>query len=156
MSSIEKPITANFILEIIGRPKDHLVQVLGDIISKIDTEKKTSVVSKQIHEPTVMKNQPEFFTTYAEIEIEVEELMYLVSLIFKYMPAHIEIISPERVVLDNNNLSEILSELARKLHGYDELARMMQADRKMLLKKIEELTPKQPEKKKPKKEPKKK
>ena len=38
--------------------------------------------------------------------------------------------------------SELLSELARKLHGYDELARMMQADRAVLLKKIEELTPK--------------
>jgi len=150
MSSTEKSITVSFILEVIGRPKEHLVQALEEIISSMGTEKKASVISKKIHDPVVMKNQPEFFTTYAEIEIKVEELLILASLIFKYMPANIEIISPEKLTFDNNSLSEILSEITRKLHGYDELARMMQAEKRMFLKKIEELTPKEVEKKKPK------
>ena len=142
MSSTEKIITVSFILEALGRPKEHLVQALEELISKMDEEKKVSVISKKIHEPVVMKNQPELFTTYAEVEVEVEEIIYLMGLVFKYMPASIEVISPEKLIVENNNLSELLSELARKLHGYDELARMMQADRAVLLKKIEELTPK--------------
>lgn len=142
MSSTEKTITVSFILEAIGRPKEHLVEALEEIIKQIDAEEKVSVVSKKIHEPIVMKDQKEFFTTYAEIEIEIEELLRLIALIFKYMPANIEVISPEKLIFENNDVSEILSELARKLHGYDELARVMQADRKQLLKKIEELTPK--------------
>jgi len=151
MSSAEKTITVSFILEVIGRPKEHLVQALEEIISKIDSEEKVSVTNKKIHEPVPLEKQPEFFTTYAEVEIKVEELLRLSALIFKYMPANIEVISPEKIVFDNNSLSEILSELARKLHGYDELARVMQADRKMLLEKIEELVPKdsKKEKKKP-------
>jgi hypothetical protein len=142
MSSTEKIITVSFILEALGRPKEHLVQALEELISKMDKEQKVSVISKKIHEPVVMKNQPELFTTYAEVEVEIEELIYLMGLVFKYMPASIEVISPEKLIVENNNVSELLSELARKLHGYDELARMMQADRAVLLKKIEELTPK--------------
>ena len=142
MSSTEKISTVSFILEALGRPKEHLVQALEELISKMDKEQKVSVISKKIHEPVVMKNQPELFTTYAEVEVEIEELIYLMGLVFKYMPASIEVISPEKLIVENNNVSELLSELARKLHGYDELARMMQADRAVLLKKIEELTPK--------------
>ena len=142
MSSTEKISTVSFILEALGRPKEHLVQALEELISKMDKEQKVSVISKKIHEPVVMKNQPELFTTYAEVEVEIEELIYLMGLVFKYMPASIEVISPEKLIVENNNVSELLSELARKLHGYDELARMMQADRAVVLKKIEEWTPK--------------
>lgn len=154
MSSDEKPITATFLLEIIGRPKEHLVQTLEELIKKIDSEKKTSVKNKTIHEPTLIKDQQDLFTTFAEVEIKVEELMILAVLMFKYMPSHIEIISPERIVLQNNQLADLLSELSRRLHGYDELARIFQIEKDQMLSKIQELT-QQLESKTPKKSTKK-
>jgi hypothetical protein len=58
---------------------------------------------------------------------------------FKYMPAHIEIIQPELIALSNNGFNDILNELTRRLHGYDEIARIMQIEKQILLKKIQEL-----------------
>ena len=111
-----------------------------------------------------MKDQKEFYTTFAEIEVEVENMLTLAVLLFKYMPAHFEIIEPEMLVLSNNGWNEILNELTRRLHGYDEIARIMQLEKQMIIKRIQELginpnelfpqaqMPQQPEKKSGKKE----
>lgn len=158
MSSGEKKIIVSFILEVIGRPKEHLVQTLEEMIAKIDAEEKASVKNKKIHEPTVMKDQQDLFATFAEVEIEVEEAIFLAILMFKYMPAHVEIVSPEKMVFQNNQFADILNELTRRLHGYDELARIFQIEKNKMLEKIQELNSQieskekpKPSKKKPKK-----
>lgn len=137
--SSDKKISAVMILDIIGRPPEHLVESLEMIIKEMDKEKGVVVKSKQIKEPVLMKDQKDFYTTFAEIEVEVDDILYLVLLMFKYMPAHIEIISPEIIGLSNSGFNEVLNELVRRLHGYDEIARIMQVERGILLKKIQEL-----------------
>lgn len=133
-----KGIKASFILEMIGRPPEHMVETLEKIIKEIDNEKGVSVKSKKINEPVLMKDQKDFYTTFAEIEVEVEEILNLAILMFKYMPAHIEIIEPELIALTNNGWSDILSELTRRLHGYDEVARVLKYQNMELQKKLEE------------------
>ena len=135
----EKGIRAMLILDVIGRPPQHLVETLEKIAEEMGKEKGVAVKSKSIKEPTVMKENKEFYTTFSEIEIEVENILYLAILMFKYMPAHIEVISPEKITLSNNEWSDILSELVRRLHSYDEIARIFQIEKEELLKKIREL-----------------
>ncbi|MBU4308706.1 MAG: hypothetical protein KJ566_02840 [Nanoarchaeota archaeon] len=132
-------IRAVMILEIIGKPAEHLVSTLEDFIKKIGEEKKTQVISKKIAEPIFMKDSKEFYTTHAEVEVEVEEVLYLAMLMFKYMPAHIEVISPELIALTNNGWGEILSELTRRLHGYNEVARVLQNEKIILENKLKEV-----------------
>ena len=138
MKETEK-IRAMLIMEIIGKPKDYLVSSLEKYINQIDEEKGVRVLSKDIKEPVLMKESKEFYTTFAEVELDVDDILYLAIVMFKYMPAHIEIISPELIALTNNGWSDILSELIRRLHGYDEVARIMQAEKAILEKKIREL-----------------
>lgn len=138
MSSTKK-IRAIFILEIIGRPAEHLVDTLNKLIDSIDKEKGVKVSEKKIQEPIEIKDQKDFYTTFAEVEIEVEEILQLAILMFKYMPANIEIIEPELIVLSNNGWSDILSELTRRLHGYDEVARVLQMQNAQMQKKLKEL-----------------
>ncbi|MEK6897154.1 MAG: hypothetical protein AABW93_01340 [Nanoarchaeota archaeon] len=136
----EKRIRAMLILDIIGRPPQHLVESLEKIIEEMGKEKGVVIKSKEIKEPTVMKDNKEFYTTFSEIEVEVEDILYLAVLMFKYMPAHIEVVSPETIPLSNNGWSDILSELVRRLHSYDEVARILQIEKQELIKKIQELT----------------
>mgnify|MGYP001610465279 CR=1 FL=1 len=140
----ENGIRAMLILDVIGRPPQHLVEALEKITEEMGKEKGVVVKSKNIKEPTVMKDNKEFYTTFSEIEVEVEDILYLAILMFKYMPAHIEVISPETISLSNNGWSDILSELVRRLHSYDEVARILQIEKQELLKKIKELSGKQP------------
>ena len=137
-SDEKKDISVVFILEIIGRPKEHLTETLDKIIKELDDEKRVSVKSKKINEPVLMKDQKDFYTNFAEVEIEIEKILDLAILIFKYMPAHIEIIHPEIIALQNNDWNDILNELTRRLHGYDEVARIIQTEKVILEKKLRE------------------
>ena len=138
MSSHEN-IRAIMILDIIGRPADYLVKTLEALLDEMGNEKGVTMISKEIKEPTTMKDNKEFFTTFAEVEIEVETMLHLAALMFKYMPAHIEVLSPESIGMANNEWGDILSEIVRRLHSYDEMARLMQLENEKLVRKIQEL-----------------
>src|SRR3989338_5328376 len=127
------------IFDVIGRPPKHLIESLEKLIEEIDKEKGVKVKMKDIKEPTFMKDQKDFYTTFAEVEVEIDEVLNLAILLFKYMPAHLEIISPEIIAISNNSWNDILNELTRRLHAYDEIARIMQNEKIILLKKIQEL-----------------
>ena len=154
MSSIEntKKIKSIFILEILGRPPEHLKEVLGNLIKKIEGEKGVELLQSKIHEPVLAKEQEKIeeskrmHTTFAEVEIEVEEISLLVGLMFKYMPANVEVIEPETIYLSNNYWTEILSEITRRLHGYDEVARVLQLQNSQMKKKLEEMFAKERDK----------
>lgn len=143
MNSTEKKITALMVLEVIGRPPEHLNETLEDLIKKIGDEKGVEIKERKINEPQPMKEEEGFFTNFAEVEVEVEEVLYIAMLMFKYMPAHIEIIYPETITLSNNNWNEIMNELTRRLHGYDEVARIIQIEKNILEKKLREFMPKE-------------
>ena len=138
LKSRTNKIKAVFILEIIGRPKEHLVQTLEKIIEAIGKEKDVKLIEKKINEPVELKNNKDFYTTFAEIEIEAEEIFQIAILMFKYMPANIEIIEPELIALSNNGWNDILNELARRLHAYDEIARVLQMQTAKLQKELKE------------------
>lgn len=132
-------IRAVMIIEVMGRPPEHLIDTLEKIISDIDAEKKVHVVEKKIHDAKEMEKRKDFFTNFAEIEVEVETILQLAVLMFKYMPANIEIISPELIALSNNGWNDIFNELTRRLHGYDEIARVLQVEKHLLEKKLREV-----------------
>jgi len=143
-----KNIRAVMILEVLGKPAEHLTETLNNLISKIGEEKGVEIMSKKINEPVLMKDQKEFYTSFAEVEVEVEEILHLAILLFKYMPAHVEIISPELIALTNNGWNDVFNELTRRLHGYDEIARILQTEKKILENKFRELSAKGKEEKK--------
>ncbi len=158
MSLDETKINAIIILEILGRPPEHLVETLENIAKQIGEENGIELVDKKINPPVLMKEQKDFYTSFAEIEVEAKNLLYLAILIFKYMPAHIEIISPQNISLTNNEWNDVLNELTRRLHGYEEIARILQTEKTILenkLKAIMESKEDKKEKTKQKKEKKK-
>lgn len=142
MSSDKQKITAILVIEVLGKPPEHLKETLEDLIRQIDAEKGVEVTSKIIAEPTELPKNPGMFTDYAEIEVELEDPLTLAILMFKYMPAHVEVVSPEFITIPNDGYNGILNELVRRLHGYDHVARVIQAEKAMMQKKIEELSPK--------------
>lgn len=136
---------AVLIIEILGRPKEHLVESLNSLIDKINSEKDVIVESRKVNEPTLVKDQKDLYTTYAEIEVKVEDPFALVLLVFKYMPSHVEIIYPEEFILRNNDYNDLLNEITRRLHGYDELAKILQMNNMALEGKLKEILTKHPE-----------
>jgi hypothetical protein len=145
-------IRALFIIEVAGRPPEHLTETLKKIVEKMKEEKDLEVKSEKVNKPAPMKNQKDFYTNFVEVEIECGDIQKLLFTIFRYMPAHIEIISPENIRLTNDGLGAVLNELTRRLHGYDEIARVIQVEKNILEKKLKAmLEEKKPKDKKEKK-----
>jgi hypothetical protein len=138
-SNETKNLTAILMLEIIGRPAEHLTETLNDIVTKMDAEPRVTIKEKKIAEPKEVEEQKDFFSSFAEIEVEVEGILDLVVLCFKYMPAHVEVVNPELIAVTNNSWSDILSEIVRKLHGYEEVTRVLQNERNILESKLKEV-----------------
>ena len=127
------------IIEVVGRPPEHLIETLKEIIEKIKQEPDVEIIESVINECCPLKEHNEFYANFAEIEIKTKEIRDLIRLMFNYMPAHIEVISPEKIHLSNQEWSETLSELILKLHGYDEVARVIEIEKNVLEKKFRTL-----------------
>jgi hypothetical protein len=132
-----KGIKVALIVEVLGKPKEYLTDSLNKIIQQIDKEKGVVVEAKEVHEPKELENKKGFYTAFADIHVEVEEIRYLMVLMFKYMPAHIEIVEPELIALTNHGWGDIINELTRRLHGYDEIARVLQLQNQQFRKELE-------------------
>lgn len=140
MESAEtKNLTAIMMLEIIGRPAQHIIDTLNEIINNIDNEPRVKVKDKNVAEPKEIEGHKDFYSSFAEIEVETEGILDLVILCFKYMPAHVEIVNPELIAVTNNSWTEILCEIVRKLHQYDEVTRVALNEKTIMEAKLKEI-----------------
>lgn len=134
-----KNLTALMILEILGKPAEHLTNTLNEIINNIDKEPRVKVRDKNVAEPKEIEEHKGFYSSFAEVEVETEGILDLVILCFKYMPAHVEVVNPELIAITNNSWSEILCEIVRKLHQYDEITRVSVNERMIMERKLQEI-----------------
>jgi len=139
------------IIEMMGRPLDHLKDTMKELLKRLDSEQGVKVLDKKVHKPKILKQKDkegkpikfekgkEMYTSFSEINLEVEHIMHLVRIVFAYMPAHIEITSPAEMRLPNFDVSTILSEVTKKLHGYDAIAKNAIMQNNMLVARMREM-----------------
>jgi hypothetical protein len=131
----DKKIKAIIILEILGKPKEHIVGVMKNLIETIGKEPGIKIINKKVHDvrkfenkdengrPIIIQGQEDLFTTFAEIEFEADSVMDLLRICFNYMPASVEIIEPERFTMTNIDFNSLVNEIMRRLHHYDAVAK---------------------------------
>jgi len=143
-------IKCAFIFEILGRPPEHIKESLEEFIDRIGKVKEISIVRKIIHEPKIIErekdkedknssNKEELYTSFADIELEADDINVIFRIVLNMLPSNVEIISPNEIVLKNFDASQLLTELTIKLHRFDEVAKVLHFDREKLIKRIKEL-----------------
>ena len=143
MAQEKQKIKVGFIIEILGRPADHVKLTMEQLIDRMGNEKGTKILQKTVHDPVEYNMEGEnenkkisvkqkLFTTFADIEVEFDEVEHLLMATFNYMPSNIEIISPENFILKNNDISGILTGIVVRLHRYDEITKKILVDREIL------------------------
>jgi len=125
-------IRASLIIEILGRPKEHLLNSLVSLIDKLSSETGVFLKEKDIKEPVEVKDSKDLFTTFAELTIEFATLEDFIKIIFAYMPSHIEVIYPEKITMKNFELGEIAGKIIQRMHTYDAIAKRLIVDRELL------------------------
>ena len=141
MKMAETKIKALFIFEIMGKPPEHLKTALEEYIKKLGENKGVNVTRKEIHEPKPVEKEggEGLFTTFAEVEVIVDNLNLIFEITLNMLPAHAEIIEPDNIILKNFDLSGVISNLSIRLHKYDEIAKTITIEKSILLKRLEEM-----------------
>ncbi len=145
-------IKSSLIFEILGRPKEHIIDSMNQLIDVIGKEKGVTVANKNVHEAKEVENkdkdgkiipvtpESQFFSTFAEVDLETQDIIELIRICFKFLPAHVEIIQPDDIVLNNFNATSVLNEIVTKLHNYDAIAKAALIQNQILAKKFQEMS----------------
>jgi len=125
-------IEARMIIEIMGRPAAHITNTMGMLLEKLGKEKGVAVKEKKIHTPVEIEKSKDLFTTFAEVDVEFDSLENYIGIMFAYMPANVEIISPVNFRLTNDQMSSLGNSVITRLHFYDAVAKKLVAERDIL------------------------
>ncbi len=132
-------IKALFIFEIMGRPPEHIVESLNDLVGKLGEQKGVEIVRKEVREAKkVEEENSDMYTSFAEVELYADDFNLISLIVLNMLPAHVEILEPAEYVFKNFELSTLLTDITVKVHKYDEMAKVMMMEHQNLLSKLKE------------------
>ena len=105
------------IIEIAGKPKDHIKQTMKLVMKKLAEEEGTKIIHFKTHEPA--EHEGGVFNTFTEVEIGFADFEHVFNFCFEYLPSSIEFVEPENPGIDLMKLSHLFSELIGRLHNID-------------------------------------
>ncbi|PLW79503.1 hypothetical protein C0585_07345 [Candidatus Woesearchaeota archaeon] len=117
----EGHIHFNAIIEMVGKPKEHIQNTIKDYVSRIESHPEYTITKKDISR--AKKTDDGFFSTFAELEVLVKDIHGVFAFCFNIMPASVEIIEPSELMMDNVAATDIVNELMAKLHEVDMIAK---------------------------------
>mgnify|MGYP001589599806 CR=1 FL=1 len=134
-------IKAVYIYEILGRPPEHIKETLGQFIDKLGEIKGVKLLGKKIHEPHAIedKDSKDIYTTFGEAELEIDDINIAFAIVFHMLPANIEVLEPSEIRLRNFEMGSLLTELAVRIHKYDEIAKGLTLENNILKNKLMEI-----------------
>ena len=137
----EEKIRAMFVFEIMGRPPEYIKESLNQFIDKLGENPTIKIEERKVHEPKKIEkeNVSELYSTFAEVELVGDNLEIIIDIVLNMLPAHVEIIEPSDIRMQNFELSSVLSKLTVKIHKYDEIAKASLIERSILTKRLEEM-----------------
>lgn len=114
------------IIELAGKPKEHVEKTMKDYVEEIKKEQGIIVLEEEVaalkqlatgeQDEAQMKD---IWTTFAEIEMMIEKFERLTTFCIMYMPASIEIIEPEHLHMTSNKFTAFFNDLQARLHQLD-------------------------------------
>lgn len=136
---MKESIECLMIFEIIGRPKEFVKETIEKVVENIGKEKGIELKNSKIAE--IKELESNLFGTFADVDIRIDNLERLFNLVFEYMPASIEIVSPSKLSMSINEINSFLAELGKKLHRYDAVTKTAIMEREILINKIKQYEP---------------
>ena len=133
MAEDKNYIRCRVILEMLGKPKEHIEKTLKDYVEKIKQDQSWMVIKDDFAEP---KQQETMWSSFVELEIVFKDIKKLLPFCFDYMPSSVEIIKPKDILILNHELSDFLNDLQAKLHNVDMIAKKLRAANTVLKKNL--------------------
>jgi hypothetical protein len=122
-------IMVRAIIEVAGKPKQYVDDSLKKVIDTIKEDDTFKLLHYKSFKSKPVEN---FFSCFAELDLEFTQTADLVDFCFDHMPASIEISEPEHLNLDAKRLSSLLNDFLARLHTVSMTHSNVQAENKLL------------------------
>lgn len=135
---MEKSVTFRTVLEVAGRPQEHVESSLKSYLDNLKKDKKYTLLSEDIAEIQKQEGQ-QLWMVFAELEIKTASVQDIISFCFDYMPSLIEILEPSEMQLQSQTVSSLLNDLQARLHQVDMVAKQLRLQNEHLQKNTQDL-----------------
>lgn len=129
-------IDSRMILEVMGRPAEHVIETLQNLTDKLGKERGVTVKNVRIATPAKVEGSDNLVSSFAEIEVEFESIQIFFGISFGYMPSNVEIISPTSMKFSNSDLNAIGNILLSRLHNYEAITKRLLGEREILINRL--------------------
>ena len=127
----KQKVRSNIVLEVLGKPKEHVDNAIRMYIKKIkDDDNDIVIINEKIH--GIVEQKDGFFSTFAELEIISEDLPALIGFCFDYMPSSVEIVAPEELRMQQREITNTINDLQAKLHNIDMVVKTTRSENEFL------------------------
>ena len=109
--------TIRAIIEVMGHPEAHVNDISKKVLENLKKEAGITVLKEDMNQAELIK--ADIFGSHLEVELKIINLERLLSFCYEYLPSSIEVLDEEKIVMPAREVSSALSEMLRKLHGYN-------------------------------------
>lgn len=124
-------ITCRAVIEVLGKPQEHVENSLKSHVDKIKNDDKYEVISLEVAE-IKKQEKAEMWANFAEIEFKTKTNGDVIGFCFDYMPSLIEVLEPNKIGLSSTELSHMLNDMQARFHQVDMVAKSLNMKVKIL------------------------
>ncbi|MBI1969038.1 hypothetical protein HYS49_03950 [Candidatus Woesearchaeota archaeon] len=122
MEKAEKKILFRAMIEVLGKPQEHVEEALGTYLENLKKNERYTVL-RAARAKTKKQDDQDLWATFAELEVQTEKVEDIIGFCFDYMPSLIEVIEPVEFPLKDVDVTQFLNDLQAKLHNVDMVAK---------------------------------
>jgi len=110
-------ITANFIIQIAGKPKKAVEDALKTVMGNIKKEEDMEIIDSQLLEPELTEDKI-LYSGLINLQAEFDDLERLFGFVYDYLPVSVEVEDPEKIDLTAHDLNVLLNLTTKNLLEY--------------------------------------
>jgi len=124
-------IRCKVIIEILGKPKEHVEKTLRNYVDKINDDSDLIVLKTEFADA---EEKEKLWATFAELEMVVKGIPKLIAFCFDYMPSSIQILKPDEFNLGRATIEDLTNDLQARLHQVDMVVKKLKNENDFLKK----------------------
>ena len=94
-------IRCRIIIEILGKPKEHVEKTLRIYVDKIKNDSDLVILNSEFSEAA---EKEKLWATFVELDMIIKGIPKLIAFCFDYMPSSVEITKPEEFVMKKSTV----------------------------------------------------
>ena len=127
-------ITIKALIEIAGFPQTHVDETMEKVLEMLNKEPTIKIIKKEVGKAEKIK---ELWSSFVDLELDLDNLAALHKFCFDYLPTSIEIQDITEIKFEVKELNNFINDTLLKIHQYNNAVRNLHAETEILKHKMQ-------------------